>query len=159
MKASPRARNRDLLPSHQLAAAIDRMILKADTPRVIFSGPVTNKLYSSGPGIRAGLGLNERIHYGWRNGDRPTLGIDRADEILTRAGLFWWDVWNEDTVRRPVLTVTTYVRQTKMSRGRPYGCRATKRVVRYGDQGTDWTELRRIQELWEPAETRAGEAA
>lgn len=47
----------------------------------------------------------ERVATRWRSGEVSTIKLDRADELLISLGWLWWEVWNERTVRIPVVRV------------------------------------------------------
>lgn len=41
-------------------------------------------------------GIAPRNLFGWTSGERKRVQFDVADRVLTRLGLNWWDVWDED---------------------------------------------------------------
>jgi len=87
--------------------------------------------------------------YGWRSGTRPKVSLSQADQVLTRLDMLWWDVWNETTVRTPIIRVLLYSQRTKRH---PNG--HTNRVIErglrdYGDRGPDLHTLNTIRNIWE----------
>lgn len=94
-------------------------------------------------------GIVERVVWRWRTGESGSqASLDLADQVLTRLGLCWWDVWNEDTVREPLFVVTTYESTMKKGHGGKYRrLRVKDRTVPYGDLGTDYWRLREIKAL------------
>lgn len=78
-KVSERSRSyMPAVPAPQLAATVNRMIRFEDTE------PVCER-----------LGISSRTLRDWNDGSRDHAQFDVADRVLTRAGLFWWDVWDE----------------------------------------------------------------
>lgn len=129
-----RKRNRvykSYLPSAQLADVVASVAVRSDLETVC-----------------ARAGIPSRVFTRWRLGEgggRVDLGL--ADTVLTRLGLFWWDVWTEETVREPLFLVTTYVNQNKKGRYGHRRCRVKGRTIPYGDLGTDFWRLREIRAL------------
>ena len=41
-------------------------------------------------------GIDPRNLFAWRTGERELVLFDVADRVLTRLGLSWWDVWDEN---------------------------------------------------------------
>lgn len=80
------------------------------------------------------LGVSSRLVSGWRSGAKQTVRFGRADDVLTRMGLLWWEVWGDDLARRPVLEARCYRLRTREVRA-PY--LELVKVARYGDAGPD----------------------
>ena len=59
-------------------------------------------------GICKEIGLTSRHLRRWEEGWCPTVSLDTFDTICTRLHMLWFDVYNEDTVRKPVVTVQMY---------------------------------------------------
>ena len=122
--------NRNCLPGRPLAQAISRMAAAGDD-RDELIGALLDR-----------ADVDPRDLYRWQVGEgNPTLAT--VDRVLTRLGLMWWDVWNEDTVREPVLIVRSY-------RWRMFRCERRMYCLRkkqYGDLGTDFWALRRVTDL------------
>jgi hypothetical protein len=128
------------LPGLPLAAAVERMVRRAVMAEN-GPGPVEDRERSGwGDETCRQLGISPRAFFRWRRGLNVELGP--ADAVLTRSGLNWWDVWNEDTVRRPVLTVVVAKRSRKKKTGRLYW--ETTHRLPYGDQGPDFEVLARV---------------
>jgi hypothetical protein len=127
------------LPGAPLAAAFERALIRLRNPYAAGESAV-DQLFEQ-------CGLQPRQIYAWRVGERrPTL--DPADRALIALDLLWWDVWNEDTVRRPVIEVRSYKFRDK--RGHDGGRKPTRCIAArtpYGDLGPDWDELARIERL------------
>lgn len=90
------------------------------------------------------IGTPARRVFGWADGFGVTW--PKADEVLTRMGLLWWDVWNEDTVRLPVIVARVYGRHRHQGRA---ARRVLYRTVPYGDQGPDRAALERVRAIME----------
>jgi hypothetical protein len=69
------------LYSRPLAAAIDRMRVARQIPNV-------DKFCTQ-------LGVAPRTVSRWRDGELTTVNFDLADQIVSRLGLLWFDVWQE----------------------------------------------------------------
>jgi hypothetical protein len=87
------------LPAPQLATVIDRIIAVEGAGNLFDDLPVDP---SDNSGKRteivcSRLGIPVRTLFAWRVGERQRVQFLLADRVLTRAGLLWWDVWNEDT--------------------------------------------------------------
>jgi hypothetical protein len=93
------------------------------------------------------IGFQERQVSRWRNGELATVSADDADRVMTALDLFWWEVFTEDTVRLPVLVVTTYQHAKKNVRGKTKVVRNKMRTLPYGDQGPDHERLSQIRAL------------
>lgn len=110
--------------------------------------------------VTARCGISDRYVYAWRSGTRPRVGIGVADRVLTGLDLLWWDVWNEDTVRVPLVLAHLYRPHTKRSKrtGEPltYWDRGERG---YGDAGPDLAALAAIETAWEGDEDMEAEAA
>lgn len=134
------------LPGAPLAAAIDRLARSEASVRNPFA--TWDKAESGGYFVivceRAGV--SERRVTGWRTGE-SNAWISTVDEVLTRLGLFWWEVWTEETVRRPFFVVHTYAWKWKKQRNKLNFYRVRVRSVPYGDAGPDLDELSRIESL------------
>lgn len=131
-RASRRVPPKPYLPSAQLAAAIDRLAARSTIEAVC---------------ERAGIPA--RVASRWRLGESGgQVDLDLADLVMTNLGLFWWDLWTEDTVREPLFVVTTYTNCRKKEPGGVYRRRRLKdRTIPYGDLGTDYYRLRQIETL------------
>lgn len=68
-------------------------------------------------------GLNERRLFAWRHGEAASITVGKLDDMLSRLGLFYWDVYNEETTRREVVQATTWSKGQRWIRGetRCYG--------------------------------------
>ena len=124
------ASTQETLPSAPLVAVIDRAAARTDIPTVCDL-----------------LGLHERQASRWRRGEQPAIPFDVADQVMTTMDVLWWEVWNEDTVRKPVLVVRLYQRKTKLSHGRHVSFRVCTRTIPYGDQGPDRATLAEIDRM------------
>lgn len=105
------------------------------------------------------LGTTEKTVRSWVNGERDSVQFDKADVVLSRADWFYWDVWNEDTVRVPALRVVSYTpKGPPASRERVVecdcGCPAVTfhyrnptrtACVELGDLGPDLDTLRLVE--------------
>lgn len=97
------------------------------------------------------IGIDPRQIYRWGIGECPMVTLEIADLVMTRLGLLWWDIWNEDTVRCPHITVLLRKVQRKKHTGKGRHYDAVIRSERYyGDAGTDWLTLRRVERLMDP---------
>lgn len=138
----------DKLPAPQLAKAlqaiIDRRTREMNWP---FDGN-GNYLHCNEMVCKE-VGTTGRNLRRWQSGWQPQVQFDKADEVITNMDLLWWDVWNADTVRKPVFTVM--LRRVRMKRNykgqKPMRC-VEKGELHYGDLGTDWDKLREIEEAW-----------
>lgn len=87
------------------------------------------------------IGIDERILYSWRMGQRAKgVGFEHVDAVLVALGLNWWEVYGDEHARRPLFTITERrVLDAKMSRGVVVMPRrvATVNRVRVGDGGVD----------------------
>ena len=117
----------DPLPSAQLAAAIDRRASRSDLPAVCELA-----------------GVHERQVTRWRRQEQPDIPAAVADQVLVGLDLLWWDVWNENTVRKPAIVVRTYSRKQKVSHGQRKPFRQCTRTIPYGDLGPDVATLDEI---------------
>lgn len=91
-------------------------------------------------------GVNERVLAHWASGQGVSLPL--ADRVLTRLGLAWWEVWSEESVHEPLFVAVTYTFQVKrIGGGERRRIRIRSRARAYGDLGTDFAELRRIEQL------------
>lgn len=145
-RAAEKRRLTSALPANPLAMAIGRA-----ARRSFHDDPAER--------IRKEIGVSQRHVFAWRTRGRD-VSLDTADKALIALGLLWFDVWNEDTVRRPVLEVRCYLSRTKFSPWHPEHRWRGRELTRrdwYGDKGTDWEELDRIEALMigEPVEMAA----
>lgn len=53
-------------------------------------------------------GVSDRRYREWITGNSYRVEFGTADKILLSLGLHWWDVWNEDTVKRGAFKVQMY---------------------------------------------------
>lgn len=89
--------------------------------------------------------VQERAVHRWRTGGVKTIDSIEADAILTALDLFWWEVWCEETVRRPLFVVHVYARQMKKTTNGAWRPRRIKtQRLPYGDQGPDVESLAEI---------------
>lgn len=86
----------------------------------------------------------ERAVSRWRTGAVETIAFTEADEILTALDLLWWEVWREDTVRRPLFVVHVYAHQLKTKKGVAKRYRVKQHRLHYGDAGPDSVALAEI---------------
>lgn len=86
----------------------------------------------------------ERAVSRWRTGGVETVDSDEADAILTALDLLWWEVWNEDTTRRPLFVVHDYVHSMKTTNGVRKMRRVKHHRWHYGDEGPDLEALAEI---------------
>ena len=120
------------LPARPLAIAIQAMIDREDRYLNVFAACPRDKGESLGP-VCERLGIEQRTYTGWRCGERVGVEFDQVDMVLTCAGWLWWEVFTEETCRRPILTVAI---RKKRSNGQKRWTMATIRRVWYGDWGT-----------------------
>lgn len=139
MRPSTRGPARWSVPSLALGLAVDALIAR----KARWFDP-----YYTYQALCERAKIQERVLYGWPRGERPEIGLDMADRVLMHAGLFWWEVWTEETVRVPLLVVTTYAPQTKHIRGGGRKrFRVKVRTIGYGDAGPDHARLAEIHSL------------
>jgi hypothetical protein len=93
-------------------------------------------------------GVETRIAFGWRGGEREVVQVYKALDVLARTGLMWWDVWNERTVRRPALAVRRYRMIPKKSNGLR-SQRVLTGIRWHDDLGPDLEALERVRHLLE----------
>lgn len=127
-----RTSNKEYLPARPLADALMRIAARSDLASVCERADIP-----------------ERILMRWRRGEGSgVVEFDHADRVLTRLGLLWWDVWNEDTVRESLFEVATYRMVRKREKCSHYRMRRIKeRTIPYGDLGTNYYRLREITAL------------
>jgi hypothetical protein len=102
---------------------------------------------------------NERRVRGWRSGENTTVSVDIVDRVLIGLDLLWWEVFNERTVRIPILEAHTRRRQLKLRRTRNgYSWAIIRGKKVYGDKGPDDLTLKRIERIWEPPMDEEAEA-
>lgn len=89
------------------------------------------------------LGISDRTHRDWMSGHRLSAEFDTVDMVLTRLGLLWWEVWNEETTRLYAFTVTVY----DYRRERPGRAIKRTRLRSYQrvDLGPDLEALKRVE--------------
>lgn len=140
--------DRERVPSLPLVREIERAIdlqSKGDP-----GGMGENQNDRATEAVCARVGVADRILARYRNGAWPTVGLSKADGILVELGLLWWEVWNEQTVRKPVLEVTHWVLRERSPKGkRTYVSRERTRATRYGDAGPDLAALERVRHAFE----------
>lgn len=103
------------LPAAPLAAFIDQLVRREEAGNPFAAAPLGTPGRRK-PNDNAGresvvcerLGVSPRNVFAWRTGEREFVQVHVADRVLTRSGVNWWDVWNEDTV--PAETLTRVVR-------------------------------------------------
>lgn len=76
------------------------------------------------------------------------MSLNDADRALVKLNALWWDVFNPDTVREPLFVVHVYSHQMKTIRGKSKLRRLRIRSIPYGDLGTDYAEINRIERLF-----------
>ncbi len=124
------------LPSRQLAAVIQR--LSVGEPGGVLV-------------VCARAGIDDRRHRFWRDGIRPVLKPSLAERALEALDLFYWDVWNADTVRVPLVRAHLYLPRVYRRRRTSERVLCWDRGIRdYGDGGPDYAELERIAGIFEP---------
>jgi hypothetical protein len=143
------------LPSRPLVFYIGALIEREQRRRIMAGDTKV-------PGMRDGvqpvegvckeLGVDPRTWTRWRRGASTTVQWEQIDNILTRGEALWFDLFNEETVRKPkfLIEVVGY-RNRKNGRGKITLGREIKRTFYIGDDGTDYDELNRIRELFEPS--------
>lgn len=140
---APKAVNvqsRTVLPGRPLAAAIHRLAASMDP----VEGTSADDGYSA---VVERAGKDPRAVSAWGTGER-NVGLDIADEVLINLDLCWWEVWNEDTLRRPVVEARSYVFPLRARHnGGKKPTRTLQRTRLYGDLGPDLDELRRVERL------------
>lgn len=129
------------LPSAPLVAMIDR-IATAET--IGYDADVVVDV------IRDRAGIHSRVLSGWRTGERPDVPFEQADAVLIALDVLWWEVFDEDTVRKPLITATRYVWRTKKLKDGTTGRYPLRNGTRrYGDDGPDLEALAQIQRAFE----------
>lgn len=132
-------RNRTLhrVPARAIALAIRRAVEReerAGTPAA--QGAVLER-----------MGISNRRFWAWEFGQAEDCSFSSADQVLTALGLHWWDVWTEDTVRIPLITVARWRRvQRKRPGNVTQGWEVQSRRY-YGDAGPDHQRLAAIEEM------------
>lgn len=137
------------LPIAPLAAAITRAIQR-ERGRNVF-GYDAGALDDSQQRILKLVDVNGRLYYAWQRGEREQSDFNTIDRVLVRLELQWWDVYDETTLRLPVLTVRTWRRRERRFRGRPLPLLVWEQIAscRYGDAGPDHEQLRVVREAFE----------
>ncbi|PTL55782.1 hypothetical protein [Paraconexibacter algicola] len=138
---------RDMLPAYALAVAFDAWVAaqQHDSRDVAFSIEETARE----------LGTSARSVTGWRNGERDLVQFDLADRLLLAIDRLWWEVWTEDTVRRPLIVAEVWTKRRKNASR--YWQRTARR--RYGDGGPDHAALADVRRVWEGDTDELEEAA
>lgn len=91
-------------------------------------------------------GIADRSYREWREGSRATIEFRTADRILTRLGLLWWEVWDEETTRLYGLIVVSYAQRLNRGKDRATRYRRERvRTRRYWDLGPDYEGLARVE--------------
>ena len=124
------ARRADQIPGQPLAAFFDRRAQRSSLEHVC---------------KRADTSVRQVNR--WRRGEQP-VSLNDADRALVKLNALWWDVYNPDTVREPLFVVHVYAHQMKAVRGKLKLRRVRARSVPYGDIGTDYAEINRIERLF-----------
>ena len=137
-----------ILPSMPLAnavqAVVDRRTREMNWPFV-----ATGSQHYCSEMVCEEAGCTSRNLRRWQAGHQPTVRLDTADTVLTNLDLLWWDVWNEQTVRRPLLTVMLRRKRLKRNCNGHMSVKCTERGEKhYGDAGTDWDLLAQIELMW-----------
>lgn len=87
------------LPAPPLLAAVDRLV-EAES-RSLYGVPEAPSIgdgrLSPTETVCLRLGISARSMSRWRTGESRMVSFEVADGVLVKAGLFWWDVWNEET--------------------------------------------------------------
>lgn len=133
------------LPPFQLAAAI-RAIARRESIGNPFAVGCEQDSDGSLTLVCERAGVPMRRVSGWERGENSPRW-STADQVLTRLGLFWWEVWTEESVRLPALTVCTYRTRPKLLRGERKLHRMKVGIKQYGDLGPDFETLRRVEAL------------
>jgi hypothetical protein len=128
------------VPARPLADALERIVARESRSPHINQDHARHALCMR-------IGYTERHLWAWTHGERPGVNLETVDKVLTYSDLLWWEVWNEDTVRVPVLVVTVHGPQRKLQRGRRRVYRVKTRTIPYGDRGPDRAKLREIEAL------------
>ncbi len=139
---------REALPSAPLAAFIDALAARehADLGR----GMDTDVQALAVARICERAGISDRLLRAWRLGERPTVPLERADAVLVGLDVLWWEVWTEETVRRPLIVTVRYRRVRRTLRdGTPASYREVSERRTYGDGGPDMDALEAVRRAWE----------
>lgn len=165
-KEKPKQRKKDTIPSAQIGAYVEGLVQQRAQeyhwrqPYASYASGNMSSASTARAEITRSLGVNDRRLYSWRSGEVPDITLVKADEFLVDAGIPWWEVWNERTVRIPALSVMLRGswRWKESSHGthrtwltRDFGLR------HHGDLGQDEVTLHRIRRLWEPPVDEATE--
>lgn len=140
------------LPSRPLADAITRLI-----ERERRDNPVMSDMGSGGGGVNSNQMIvierlfreyeaGVRAYTGWRAGERMTVSVAEADYVLMCAGWEWWDVWNEESVRRWRLRAQRVTHRPRTASKKAY--RHVHETQFVGDLGPDLVELGRIADVF-----------
>lgn len=134
------------LPAVPLAAAMQRLIDREDRAASL------NDPVQRGPRgeckevVCLRLGIPTRTLTAWQLGERLLADFDVIDKVLTRAEWLWWEVYDEESVRRPALRVRVRD-QKKDAPGKSLRWQ-TVRHLRYGDLGPDREVLALIEQTF-----------
>lgn len=60
------------------------------------------------PSLCVKAGISMRSYREWRDGSRPKAEFPTADRVLTRLGVFWWEVWTDQNTSPEDLITVTY---------------------------------------------------
>jgi hypothetical protein len=122
------------LPAAPVVALVERLIAREDWTRR--RGLDNSRDSGAREHVCAWLGIHPRSLHAWRVGQRERIHFETVDQILTRAGVGWWEVYTEDTCRVPALVVRHYgFRCMRGRRGKPLELRGRDAC---GDLGPDW---------------------
>jgi hypothetical protein len=123
-----------MLPAAPVAAFIERIIAAEDRDRK--QGFDDGRPTGAREDVCTWLGISHRSLYAWRVGQRERIQFEIVDQILTRAGALWWQVFTEESCRVPALVVGQYSFRCMRGRGgRPLELRGRDLL---GDLGPDW---------------------
>jgi hypothetical protein len=128
-----------MLPAAPVAAFVERIIARED--RVRRQGYDDGLNTGAREDVCAWLGIQPRSLLAWRVGQREGVQFEIVDQILTEAGVGWWEVFTEETCRVPALVVRHYSFRSMRAdrRGRPLELRGRDVC---GDLGPDWDAIR-----------------
>jgi hypothetical protein len=136
-KAKEKWRSEPTVPAAPLAVAVWRMAARESLTDICERAEIV-----------------ERVVNRWTRGEaQGRVALSVADQVMTKLGLFWWEIWTEDTVREPLFEVFTYkhyVKKYKTGEYKPQ--RVRDRTIPYGDLGTDFWALREITNLMTAAD-------
>jgi hypothetical protein len=139
-----------LIPTYPLVAALGRLVAHSEHDWMTLSETLGNW---SGSGSGGGNDSEtnratwERRINRWRSGSSATEHLWTVEDALDGAGLFWWEVYNERTVRYCVRVETTRKDRPRLKDGHAYYEVVARRRV--GDLGPNLAELARIRRAFE----------